>query len=143
MRRNVVPARVRRCGRGAALALLALTTVAACGSPTILPPDSASPALVLDAYMKALRSGDCATSRALSTQTFVVGNGELCGALHVTAFTALGGPATPRDGEVVFSTTVTTRGGDASMPDGDHLWFYTLTRQPSGAWRLSGGGTGP
>ena len=28
-------------------------------------------------------------------------------------------------------------------PAGDQLWFYALDRQPHGAWRLVGGGSGP
>lgn len=134
---------VRRRGRNAALTLLAVAAIAACGPRTVLPPDSAPPAVVLNAYLTALLAGDCDTARALATPTFFRGNGELCGGPDVSAFTPLRGPATPRDGEVVFSTTLTTRGGDGSMPDGDNLWFYSLVRQPNGAWRLAGGGSGP
>lgn len=130
-------------GRAVALGLLVLLAVTACGSRAGVPPDSAPPGVVLEAYLVALKSGDCDTAHALAAPTFVVGNGELCGALHVTAFGALTGPATPRDGEVTFSTPLTTTGGDASMPDGEHLWFYTLDRQPNGASRLAGGGSGP
>jgi hypothetical protein len=126
-----------------ALGLLVLFVVAACGSWAAVPPDSAPPAVVLEAYLVALRSGDCDTADALAAPTFVVGNRELCGALHVTAFGALTAPAIPRDGEVVSSTPLAIAGGDASMPDGEHLWFYTLDRQPNGAWRLAGGGSGP
>jgi hypothetical protein len=28
------------------------------------------------------------------------------------------------------------------VPDRDHRWFYTLRRQPNGAWRLSQAGSG-
>jgi hypothetical protein len=98
---------------------------------------------VLGAYLTALRAGDCDTARALTMSTFVVGNGELCGALHVSAFSSLTGPATPDDREVVFATTLTTNGDGASIPAGDITWFYALDQQPSGAWRLAGGGSGP
>jgi hypothetical protein len=126
-----------------AFALVVLTAISACGSLISLPPDSSPPDVVLNAYLAALKAGDCETARALETPTLVVGNGELCGALEVRAFTPLHGPATPQDGEVVFSTVLTTKGGDVSMPDGDHDWFYTLIRQPNGSWRVAGGGSGP
>lgn len=98
---------------------------------------------MLNAYLDALESDDCERARSLALPTFVVGNGELCGALDVLAFSQLMGPATPRDGEVIFSTTLTTRGDGVSIEEGDTLWFYQLVRQPNGAWRLAGGGTGP
>jgi hypothetical protein len=99
--------------------------------------------VVLRAYLEELQAGDCVAARALATPTFRVGNGELCGALRVTAFAPLGEPATPSDQEAVFSTKLTTVGGDQSMPDGGHIWFYDLVLQPDGAWRLAGGGSGP
>ena len=43
----------------------------------------------------------------------------------------------------MLAATLTIKGGDESLQDGDHLWFYTLRRQPTGAWRLSAGGSGP
>ena len=99
---------------------------------------------MLNAYLTALKAGDCGTAhRLVVASSFIVGNGELCGALNVSAFTPLTGPATPTNDEVVFSTELTTRGGDASMPDGEHTWFYELDRQPNGAWRITGGGSGP
>jgi hypothetical protein len=79
----------------------------------------------------------------MATPSFVAGNGELCGVVDVMAFGPLTGPATPQDGEVVFSTTLTTSGDGVSILAGDTLWFYTLLRQPDGEWRLAGGGTGP
>ena len=108
-----------------------------------LPAKDAAPAEVLSAYLQALRSGDCQSAHALATSSFVHGNGELCGDLTVSAYTPLVDPATPRDGEVVFATNLTTQGGDGSMPDGLHTWFYALDRQPDGAWRIVGGGSGP
>jgi hypothetical protein len=108
------------------------------GSPGVAPPE-----VVLSDYLAALQAGDCRTAHQFATSTFIVGNGELCGVLHVSAFTPLTGPATPRDGEVVFSSELTTSGGDVSMPDGQHTWFYTLDRQSNGAWRITGGGSGP
>lgn len=109
-----------------------------------MPPDNAPPDVVLETYLEALETGDCATAHSLTTDTFTVGNGELCGALRVTrSEIAAGNPAQPRDGEVVFATTITVVGGDQSMPDGDHIWFYDLQRQANGTWRITGGGSGP
>lgn len=127
----------------AALMLLAAVAIAACGPRTVLPPDPAPPNVVLTAYLTALRAGDCTTAHPLATSTFTIGNGELCGGVKVSAFTPLTQPATPRDGEVVYATTLTTSGDGVSIDAGDITWFYTLERQPSGAWRLTGGGSGP
>lgn len=56
----------------------------------------------------------------------------------------MGEPATPISDEVVFATTLTTGGStDGSVPASDITWFYTLDRQPDGAWRISSGGSGP
>jgi hypothetical protein len=136
-------AAVRLRGRHAATTLLALAAVAACGSRAGLPADPAPPATVLNAYLTALRAGDCDVAHALALSSFVIGNGELCGAVHVSAFTPLIGPAGPGDGELVYSTTLTTDGDGVSIPAGDVIWFYALDRQPNGAWRLAGGGSGP
>jgi hypothetical protein len=121
----------------------ASTPTASSGSnPIALPSKGATPAEVLNAYLRALKSGDCKTAHALATSTFSVGNGELCGHLSVKSYTPVGKPATPGN-EVIFSTNLITQGGDASMPDGLHTWFYSLTKQADGAWRLVGGGSGP
>jgi hypothetical protein len=127
--------------------VLALSLLVACSNTPVrsvpMPPSDATPARVLTTYLQALRAGDCPTARALGTSTFVPGNGELCGHLTVKANTPLGTPAERGDGEVIFSTVLTTDGGDDSMPDGDHIWFYSLKRQPAGMWRLIAGGSGP
>ena len=98
---------------------------------------------MLEAYLEALVAGDCTTTRALSTDAGRQGNGDLCGGVRVSAYRIAGEPATPNDHEVVFGTTVQTTGGDVSLPDGPHTWFYDLVRQPDGAWRIAGGGSGP
>ena len=127
--------------------VLALSLLVACSNTPVravpMPPRDATPARVLTAYLEALRAGDCHTARALGTSTFVPGNGELWGHLTVKANTPLSTHAEPGDGEVIFSTVLTADGGDDSMPDGDHIWFYTLKRQPAGMWRLIAGGSGP
>ena len=118
------------------------TPTSASGSnPIALPSKDAAPAEVLGAYLRALKAGDCKTAHALTTSSFG-SDGELCGHLRVKSYTPVGVPATAGD-QVIFSTNLITEGGDASMPDGLHTWFYTLTRQADGAWRLVGGGSGP
>jgi hypothetical protein len=116
-------------------------TGASGGKSIVLPSKDAAPAEVLNAYLRALKAGDCKTAHALGTSTFA-GNGELCGHLRVRSFTPVGDPATPGD-QAIFSTNLITEGGDASMPDGLHTRFYTLTRQADGAWRVASGGSGP
>jgi hypothetical protein len=125
----------------AALGLLVL--LAGCSSPPSPPADASPPEVVLAAYLAALQAGDCATARTLATETFRVGSGELCGALRVTRVGEITEPARPRSGEVVYAISIRTVGGDVSMPDGDHTWFYDLQQQPNGAWRITGGGSGP
>ena len=128
-----------------ALALILAGMVAACGGPSfVIPPDSSPPAIVLDVYLHALLSGDCAAGHALGTETFRKGNGELCGATTVISARIKGDPAVPNSDEVVFATTLVTTGtADSSVPAGEMTWFYGLGRQPNGSWRLTGGGSGP
>ncbi len=118
------------------------TPTSASGSnPIAVPSKDAAPAEVLGAYLRALKAGDCKTAHALTTSSFA-SNGELCGHIKVKSYTPVGDPATPGN-EAIFSTNLITQGGDASMPDGLHTWFYSLTKQADGAWRLVGGGSGP
>lgn len=122
------------------LGLLAVALVAC--TPTALPPSSASARQVLDAYLGALRAGDCATARALATGSMTSSNGDLCGQVHVSATRVEGEPA-GGPGELTFMTMLTISGADQSMHDGDNTWFYSLKQQADGAWRLVGGGSGP
>jgi hypothetical protein len=118
-----------------------MIVVAACGIlPTAGQPP---PEQVLNTYLAALQADDCERTRSLITPSFVAGNGDLCGMLDVLAVGPLSEPATPQDGELLFSTTLTTSGDGVSIEAGDTLWFYTLVRQPDGSWRIAGGGTGP
>jgi hypothetical protein len=131
-------------GRYRSAFLIGLLLLLCAGCSFTAPPDSAGPAVVLDAYLRALKSGDCAAGKVLGTATFSHGNGELCGATSVVAYRVVGDPATPTNDEAVFGTTLTTTGtGDGSVPAGDVTWFYSLERQANGAWRLAGGGSGP
>ncbi|HXI81313.1 MAG TPA: hypothetical protein VNM34_10910 [Verrucomicrobiae bacterium] len=122
-----------------------MSIVGASGAPPFdNPPDSSRPATVLDAYLHALLSGDCAAGHALGTETFRKGNGELCGETTVISARVNGDPATPSSDEVVFASTLITTGtADGSVPAGEITWFYALGRQPDGSWRLTGGGSGP
>jgi hypothetical protein len=128
-----------------AATILVVLALGGCVHGTFVPPpDSAPPATVLEAYLGALVAGDCSAGKVLGVETFGRGSGELCGAATVTKYRIAGPPATPSDAEVVFATTLTTGGSaDGSVPAGDITWFYDLKRQPSGAWRLAGGGSGP
>jgi hypothetical protein len=129
-------------GLGVGLSILALA-VAACQPAVAVPPDSA-PEVVLDTYLRALVAGDCSTGRTLATATFQRGNGELCGSTGVTAYRIEARPARPSADEVVFYTHLKTTGSDdGSIEPGEIGWFYSLDRQPTGAWRIAGGGTGP
>jgi hypothetical protein len=127
------------------LSLGAVALVAACaGSGFSPPPESAGPDVVLRAYLQALERGDCSAGKVLGTSTFVFGNGELCGQTTVSSFTIDGLPAAPIATEVVFAATLVTSGtADGSVRPGTLAWFYDLKRQPNGAWRLAGGGSGP
>ena len=117
--------------------------LAACSTaPKSLTSPGATPRQVLDAYLLALQAGDCATSNAYAVDQFL-SDGELCGRVNVEAYRADTYQSHPSADRVVLAATLTLKGGDDSLRDGDHLWFYTLRRQPSGAWRLSAAGSGP
>lgn len=123
--------------------LLVAVLVASCDPAVTLPPDTAEPDVVLDAYLRTLVAGDRDTGRELATTTFRKGNGDLCGGTDVTAY-RIDGSVQPSADEVVFATTVTTTGdGGQSIHAGEMTWFYSLIRQSDGSWRITGGGTGP
>lgn len=121
--------------------LPALLMLASCSLN--VPPDSASADDVLAAYLRALRSGDCSTTHALATGTFGPDNGDLCGRVRVNAARVDGRPVELHAGELTYMTTINVTGADESMYQGDNTWFYSLAQQPSGAWRLVSGGSGP
>jgi hypothetical protein len=139
---------VRRWAAGLGLLVLLL---AACGAPSdstpdglAIPPDGAPPDVVLQAYLEAVRAGNCATARHfVIAATFRTGTGELCGALRLHAWRLTGQPLTPSPTEMLLGMTLTTDGTpDGSIPAGDFLWTYDLVRQSSGAWRIVGAGQG-
>jgi hypothetical protein len=106
-----------------------------------IPPDSAEPAVVLEAYLDASEAGDCATARQL-TMPLVLNEDyvELCGVTRVTAFSVVGVEA-PVDPETTRLTArLTIRG---PMPGtstetivGDINGTYFLQRRSNGPWRI-------
>ena len=132
--------------RGSAVAAVGLAAALALGACThaagALPEDGATPRQVLDAYLLALQAGDCATTHEYAVDRFLT-DGELCGHVNVLSYRGDAYKAQPSADQVELAATLTMKGGDQSLQDGDHLWFYTLHRQPTGAWRLSAGGSGP
>ena len=127
------------------LVALLLVGPTACDGPSEPPPsaDLADPASVLSAYLLALGTGDCATGRTFAEPSFQRGNGELCGAVQVSAIKVNWDPARAED-ERVYATTLTTSGSaDGSIAAGDTTWFYDLKRQADGTWLIAGGGSGP
>lgn len=95
--------------------------------------------------MNDLIAGNCNAGRQLTTGTFVVGNGELCGATQVTSYSISRQPVTPSAAtDVTFATNLITTGTtDGSIRPGTLTWFYSLKLQADGSWRITGGGSGP
>jgi hypothetical protein len=121
-----------------------VVVLAGCGgSPVVVPPDSASPAVVLDAYLAALQAGNCHGARALATPGFADGTEVYCNGMRVTGFNIPSDSAQINDSEVEFALDLTTSGGNETVPDGTHTWFFSLVRKAGGAWRVQGGGAGP
>ena len=121
-----------------------LVLLAGCArSPVVLPPASASPAIVLDAYLDALQSGDCRVARALATAGFADQSDAFCSGVRVTAYSVFPDPSIVNGNYVEFTLSLTTSGRDETLLAGSHTWFYALTRQTGGAWRVDGGGDGP
>ena len=74
----------------------------------------------------------------------MVGNGELCGDVAVTAYKLGPGDTQPRAGHLSFVAQLVTDGnGDGSIPSGQLTWFYDVAKQTDGSWRLASGGSGP
>jgi hypothetical protein len=123
---------------------LAILLLAGCGAgQVVLPPDSAAPAVVLDAYLTAIQAGNCDGARALATSDFGDGTRAYCDGMRVTGFDVFSDPSQISEREVEFALSLATAGGDETLPDGSHTWFFSLTREAGGAWRVHGGGSGP
>ena len=113
------------------------------GSRIVLPPDSAPPDVVLNAYLGALVAGDCDAASRRATPDYARQTAAFCGGVRVKAFTVFSNPAILGDSEIEYGLDLTTSGGDETLPDGSHTWFYSLARRPGGPWRVEGGGGGP
>lgn len=131
---------------GALRALLVFLAIAISGPDSVpvesIPPDSARPEVVLEAYLRSLVRGDCDATHRLETPHFVAGDGGLCGEVVVTSFRVDPGRLVYSASEVALETHLTMHGGDGSFPDGEIYWVYQLVRQADGAWRIAGEGTG-
>ena len=105
-----------------------------------IPPDSAPPAIVLDAYLRALQAGDCGTASQL-TMPLVLGKDyiDLCAVTRVTAFAIPGDPVVVNFDTVRLTATIRITGVPPSISAGQITWFYSLQRQTSGAWRVIDG----
>jgi hypothetical protein len=127
-----------------AFVLLGLAALVSRVLPVTVPPGSAGPEVVLDAYLRTLVAGDCATGRGFWSAGPPGQHGDLCSATWVWSYRFDPAAARPPDGEVIFATYLTTTGSDDdSVPPGEIIWFYRLRQQPEGAWRIVGGGSGP
>jgi hypothetical protein len=129
--------------RSIALGLISLALLASAGCRIVLPPDSASPGVVLNAYLGALQAGDCDAASRLATPGYARETVAFCGGVRVTAFSVYSNPAILGDNEIEYGLSLTTSGGDETLPDGSHTWFYSLVRPSGGPWRVEGGGGGP
>lgn len=99
---------------------------------------------VLGRYLDALVARDCPTALALATADFASDTNAFCaGSTRIVVLAVDPNPSLPDASQVEFTLTIRTSGGDVTLQDGSHTWFYTLTRQQDGAWRVSGGGGGP
>jgi hypothetical protein len=124
-----------------ALVLVALG-ITQSASP-VVPPPSASARDVLVAYLNALDADNCGTARMLATDDYADTTTDLCSSGHLRGTGKhLGQVWTDRPGEVEFMTALTFSGTDTGN-DGTFDWFYSLTQDRNGAWRVVGGGTGP
>jgi len=132
---------------GVAILLAGIAGLAAIGpqpSPSpaaaTIPPDTALPAVVLDAYLRALEAGDCDTARALTDPPFYSPSMiDLCGLTGVTRFSIEGDPVivSPIMVRLRASMTIT---GMRAIPAGEISFTYFLQQVRSGAWRIVDGG---
>lgn len=97
------------------------------------------PSEVLGRYLRLLKTGDCTAAGKLFR-----GQGNLCGAVTVSDFSEPGTPAMPSSDRAIYPITLTTSGSkDGTIPAGAVTWYFTLHRQSTGNWLITGGGSGP
>jgi hypothetical protein len=134
-----------------AFALVGLFGAAACESPPAEPvartaevglPDDAPPVAVLESFLKSLAIRDCEHARAYSTNDGFRQVGGLCDRIVVVHFDVVGERARSSRDEVVFDAILTIDGRSEGLSGGSRF-FFALERQPSGAWRIAGGGSDP
>jgi hypothetical protein len=106
------------------------------------PPVDGSPLEILTAYLQAVEDRNCPAAMIVAAPTNIAPTtNALCSSsARVTAFEVDPASSQPIDDTVVFSVTMTTTGGAFNLPDGPNAWYFTLTKQPTGAWRVSEGG---
>jgi hypothetical protein len=102
-----------------------------------IPPDSAPPEVVLEAYLRAVQARDCGTASQL-TVPLVFGAGLCAATFDVTAFSVSGGPAVVDPYTVRLSVDLTIT-GNSDILAGDITWTCFLQEQSSGAWRIIDG----
>lgn len=102
-----------------------------------MPPDSAPPAAVLEAYLVALEANDCAIANRL-TMPLVLNSEfvDLCAVTRVTAFVIEGEPAVVDFESVRIRARITITGTTSGLSAGEITGTYFLQRQASGAWRI-------
>ena len=104
------------------------------------PAVDATPVEVLTAYLEAVEAGDCPAALVVALGGDIVPTtNALCSSSTVSAFEVDSSLTQPSSDSLIVGVTVTTTGGAFGLPDGPNPWFFTLTRQASGAWRVSGG----
>lgn len=105
-----------------------------------VPPDSATAAEVLDAYLRAVQAGDCDTAEQL-TDPLMFGPSmvDLCGVTGVTAFSVVGDPVVVDPDRVRMNASLTIT-GTSGISAGEISFTYFLQQQGSGAWRIVDGG---
>jgi hypothetical protein len=108
-----------------------------------IPPDSAPPAAVLDAYLRALQAGDCGLARELTIpRQFGPSMVDLCGVTGVIAYSISDGPVVVDPSMVRFETALTITGTAGGIAAGEFRFTYFLQQQSSRAWRIVDGGGG-
>lgn len=122
-------------------------SLSACSTDRLpMPPDDATPEQIVQAYAKAVHTGDCGAAMALveDRQESWCGNTDIL-ALKVTDRTQERRQTEAGDGPMIERVWVrmSGRNGDASLPEGDYMWSYLLDRTgPNAAWRIYDQGMG-
>ena len=130
---------------GVVVLLVAVGGLALIGArllPTMVavPPDAATAAEVLDAYLRAVQAGDCETAEQLTHPSqFGPGMVDLCGITGVTAFSVVGDPVVVHPDMVRMKASLTIT-GTSGISAGKISFTYFLQQQGSGAWRIVDGG---